>query len=101
MIKVIQMANSIAWHGQNRLLSAPKGEEKDRVHDLHVFNNGNVTVSCWQLTPEELADIIQNGGKIYLAVLYGASQPPVFVGSEDSVRQVVIDYGKVWKKEKV
>jgi len=36
-----------------------------------------------------------------LAVAFGPSQPPVFVGSEDEVRQVVIDYGNVWKKEKV
>jgi hypothetical protein len=95
------MGESIPWHGQNFLLKAPAGEEADRVHDLHVFNNGHVTVSCWQLKPEELSDVVQNGGRIYLAVLFGPSQPPVFVGSEDSVRAVVLDYGKVWKKERV
>jgi hypothetical protein len=94
------MANAIPWHGQNKLFTTPKGEEKDRVLPLPVFNNGNVSVSCWQLTKEELADIIQNNGKIYLAVFFGNKQPPVFVGSEDNVRSVVLDFGHVWKKEK-
>lgn len=95
------MANPIPWHGQNKRLTAPKNVAKDIVQDLCIFNNGKVSVSCWQLTEAELINIIQNGGKIYLAVVFGPSQPPVYVGSEDSVRELVIDYGQVWKKEKV
>lgn len=94
------MANSVPWHAANKKLQAPATEDKLRFRDLQVFNNGNVSVSCWQLTPDELTDIIQNGGKVYLAVLFGKSQPPCFVGSEDSVRSVVIDYGSVWKRSK-
>lgn len=93
------MANAIPWHGQNRRLTAPKNIDKDIVQELCIFNNGKVSVSCWQLTASELADIIQNNGKVYLAVVFGPSQPPVYVGSEDSVRELVIDYGKVWKRE--
>ena len=92
------MAESIPWHGMNKRLTAAKD---DRLRELNVFNNGVLSVSCWQLSPQELVDLVTNGGKIYLAVMYGPSQPPVFVGSEDEVRQVVIDYGQVWKKEKV
>lgn len=92
------MANAIPWHGNNKTLSAPNHEN---IGSLPVFNNDRVTVSCWQLTEAEIIDIIQNGGKIFVAVMYGKSQPPMFVGTEDSVRSVVIDYGKVWKKEKV
>ncbi len=93
------MARPIEWHGQNKVLSAPKND-KDRIQDLHVFNNGNCTVSCWQLTNEELAELIQNNGKVYLCVWYGPTQPPVFVGTEDNVRELVIDYGGAWKREK-
>lgn len=96
------MANPIQWHGMNKTLQAPASEDKQRIQDMHVFNNGNISVSCWQLTDEELIDLIQNGGKIYLAVLFGPSQPPVFVGTEDSVRRIAVDFGGVWKrKEKV
>ena len=93
------MARSIPWHGQNKRLTAPKDVEN--IDQLCVFNNGSISVSCWQLSQEELIELLQNGGKIYLAVAFGPSQPPVFVGTEDEVRQVVTDYGKVWKKEKV
>ncbi len=92
------MSEAIPWHGQNKRLTSTND---DRLREICVFNNGSFSVSCWQLTAEELTDIIQNGGKVYLAVLFGKSQPPCFVGSEDSVRSVVVDYGPVWKKEKV
>jgi hypothetical protein len=96
------MAKPVQWHGANRTLTPPKAEEDtSRIESMAVFNNGNMSVSCWQLTPEELADVVQNGGKIYLAVLFGPSQPPAFIGSEDSVRRIAVDYGGVWKREKV
>lgn len=92
------MANPIPWHGNNKTLTAPGHEN---IQAIQVFNNEKVSVSCWQLTELEIIDLIQNGGKVFVAVMYGKSQPPMFVGTEDSVREVVIDYGKVWKKEKV
>jgi hypothetical protein len=93
------MAEIVKWHGVNKTLLAPKGVEQSVVADLPVFNNGQVSVSCWRLTKEELADIIQDDGCIYLAVWFGPSQPPVFVGSEDSVRTLLVDFGKVWSKK--
>lgn len=77
------MAKAIPWHGSNKTLRAGNGD--DRIGTLPVFNNGHCTVSCWQLTDEELVDIVQ---------------PPVFVGTEDSVRRIAIDFGGVWKKGK-
>lgn len=90
------MANAIEWHGQNKILNSPK--EAD-YPVLNIFNNGKVSVSCWQLTAEELAEVVQHGGKIFIAVLGGVSQYPMFVGTEESVRSVVADTGKVWKRE--
>lgn len=95
------MASPIPWHGQNKKLTTPEHEDKQRIGELNVFNNGHCTVSCWQLTPQELVDIIQNGGKVYVSVLFGKSQPPIFVGTEDTVREVVIDFGGVWKREMI
>lgn len=93
------MAEIVNWYGVNKTLTTPKGEEKDRIADMPVFNNGRVSVSCWQLTREEMIEVINNNGRVYLAVMFGPSQPPVFVGSEETVRDLVVDYGKVWKKE--
>lgn len=88
------MAQPIRFKGCNKVLLAPKGEEY-RTSDLHTFNNGNVTVSAWQLSPEELADVIATG-TVFLSVFYGPSSPPVYVGNEKTVKELVADYGKVW-----
>ena len=94
------MAECIPWHGTNKFLKAPK-ERKADIQDIYVFNNNIATVSCWELTPEELADCIQAGGCIFVSVLAGPTSPPIFVGSEETVRMMLIDYGKVWPKEKI
>lgn len=92
------MAKPVDWYGVNKTLITPKGETKDRVQDLPVFNNGVMSVSCWQLSPDELADIVQSGGIVFVSVWFGQSSPPLFVGSEETVRSLVVDFGKVWKK---
>lgn len=89
------MAVPIKWHGANKVLTAPKGRE-DSVLNLHVFNNGVVSVSVWELTPEEIVDII-NRGHIYVMVIGGGSQPPMYVGNEASCRELAIDTGPIWK----
>lgn len=90
------MAKPVDWHGANKILTAPKGES-DRVTQLHVFNNGHMSVSCWELTEQEIIEIVQTK-KIFLSVWFGGSQPPVFVGSEEAVRSIALDFGKVWNK---
>jgi len=55
-------------------------------------------VSAWKLSAEELEAIINNDGVMYVTVLSGQTQPPVYVGSEATVREVVADLGGVWKK---
>jgi hypothetical protein len=93
------MAQIVDWHGVNKLLLTPKGVDKSIVSNLPVFNNGQISVSCWKLSKEELADVIENDGCVYLAVWFGPSQPPVYVGTEENVRVLVIDHGKVWPKK--
>lgn len=91
------MASIVDWSGSNKKLVAPKGYTKEQVQDLPVFNNGVVSVSAWQLSPDELADIVQNGGIVFVSVVAGPSQPPIYVGSEQTCREVCVDYGPVWK----
>ena len=93
------MANPIQWHGANKVLTAPEGREGD-IRDIHVFNNGVASVSCWELTQDEILDIIQSRC-IFISVLAGPSSPAIFPGSEETVRTMLIDYGKVWPKEKI
>lgn len=90
------MAHPVNFSGANMRLLPPEGSEN--VQELATFTNGFCSVSCWKLEPDELAEIARTG-RIYISIFSGRSQPPVFVGSEDSVRGVVVDFGGVWKRE--
>ncbi|MCC2608374.1 hypothetical protein [Neorhizobium petrolearium] len=89
------MGQPVAFQGANMVLRAPKGQE-ETVQDLHTFTNGLCSVSCWELSAEELAEVTRTG-RIFLSVFSGRTQPPVFLGSENTVRDVCADYG-VWRR---
>lgn len=77
------------------LLRAPEGSEN--VNDMHTFTNGMCSVSCRELSAEELAEINRTG-RIFLSVFSGRTQPPVYIGDEESVRALVVDFGGVWRR---
>lgn len=76
------------------VLRAPEGSEN--VSDLHTFSNGVCSVSCWELTDEDMEEIIRTR-RVFCSVFSGRSQPPIFVGSESEVRDLCADYG-VWRR---
>lgn len=84
------MAKAVDFTGSNMKLVAPAG--RDDIDTLHTFTNGNVSVSCWEFTEAELVEIAATG-RIYLSCFSGKSQPPVFVGTRDQVRDLIADYG--------
>jgi len=103
------MADPINFPGSTHDFGPPPGLD-DMVGRLHIFSNGNCTVSAWRLTPEEI-----KAGIVYVSVMSG-SQPvyfkdeatgrieciqqpvvyPIYVGDEESCKAVVSDTGKVW-----
>lgn len=89
------MGAPVVFPGHNRTLAPPSGAEN--ISPLPIFGNGTCCVSCWQLTPEELAEVNASGGMVFISIFYGDTQPPVFVGSELTTRDVVADYG-VWPR---
>lgn len=88
------MATPVEFEGQNLLLRAPAGSEN--IGALPIFRNGKCCVSCWELSDGEIAEIVRSK-RVYLSVFFGDTQPPVFVGCEQQVRDVIADYG-VWKR---
>lgn len=88
------MAYPVDFPGKNLDLQPPPGAEN--IAPLPIFRNGTCCVSCWELSPDELADVIRTG-KVFLSVFWGQTQPPVYVGSEETTREVIADYG-VWKR---
>ncbi|RYC66328.1 hypothetical protein [Spirosoma sordidisoli] len=66
----------VQFNEANRVLSAPPSSPE--VQPLPVFTDGDVCISCWEPSPEELATINQTG-RIWLMVVSGQTQPPVAV----------------------
>lgn len=89
------MGTPVKFSGYNVNLMPPLNSEN--IAAIPVFNNGVCTVSCWELSDEEVAEIVKSR-RVFLTVLFGKTSPPVYVGSEQAVRDVVSDYG-VWKRE--
>lgn len=87
------MARPIKFDGCNLHLLPPDGAEN--VEPMHAFTNGTTVVECWELTAEEIQEVARTGC-IWLS-LFGQHIPPIFVGSEETVRDIIADYG-VWKK---
>lgn len=90
------MGHGVDFPGTNRKLGPPKGMDETSVYTLPVYSNGACCVSKWALSPEELEEV-QRTGCVYVSVFSGKSMPPIFVGGEEQVRQLIADYG-VWKK---
>lgn len=89
------MSEPVGWDGANVILKTPKGYTNEQVSDLHIFSNDVVCVSKWKLSKECIKEILETGC-IFVEVLSGKTQPPVFIGSEEECRMVAVDYGKVW-----
>jgi len=83
--------------GANRCFHAPPG--RDDIQPLQAFTNGNMVVSAWQLTQEEVDEINHNGGKIFVSVMSGSGFFPTFVGSSESVRALLLDHGGTFPKQ--
>lgn len=88
------MAHGVKFDGWNKVYGPPAGRD-DVSAQHHVFVNGTCIVDCWELTDAELEEIIRTR-RVFVSLLSGDTLFPKFVGSESTVRSVVVDYGKVW-----
>ncbi|MES0168222.1 hypothetical protein NKJ87_19905 [Mesorhizobium sp. M0027] len=76
------------------LLRAPEGAKN--VGEMHTFTNGHCSVSCWELDEAELAEVVRTK-RIFVSILSGRTQPPVFVAPESIMRGFLVDYGGTWR----
>lgn len=87
------MANPIHFEGVNKVLTAPEGCTEP-VREMPVFTNGTTCISCWKFSAEELAEIAATG-QVWVSVMSGGTQPPIFVGNYGNTRDVNENLG-VW-----
>lgn len=88
------MADPIQFEGVTHHFGPPPGLE-EMIGSLYVFQNGRTVVSAWMPSAEELAKL-NAGEAIFVSVMSGASVFPMFVGTEDQVKAVASDTGRVW-----
>ena len=72
---------SIDFPQSTKVLQKPSTMSDNECSSLHVWNDGKQCVSCWKPTFKERMNILF-GGKVWLGVLSGKTQPPVFVSGE-------------------
>lgn len=65
----------IDFEGRNGALDAAPGTD-EFVSRLPTFRDGNVVVSCWKFTKEELAEINRTGS-MFISTMSGISAPPI------------------------
>lgn len=81
-----------SFNESNHSLSPPLGMTEDQCESLATFQNGELVVSCWKPTEEELQEIIRTK-RVWL-IIWGRTMPPAYVGgispfpSESPVEQV-------------
>lgn len=90
------MSSPVLWEGANKLLGPPKTYEEEQVQSMAVFTNGVICVSKWKLSDAAIKELNETGC-LFISVISGESQPPIFIGSEQECKALAVDYGKVWK----
>ena len=69
--------HAIGFGQANQILKPPAGMTQDQCTSLEVFSDGEYCISRWQLNDEDLEELKRNGGKIYIAILFGGTMPPI------------------------
>jgi hypothetical protein len=68
----------------NRTLVKPANLTEEECGSLPIFTDGQICVSCWELSEEEKQKILKTG-KIWLMVWSGTTQPPVCITAESPI----------------
>lgn len=68
----------------NRRLLKPESMTDDECGSLDVYTDGEQCISCWEMSfKERLSALIF--GKVWLIVISGQTQPPVWLGCRKTV----------------
>ena len=77
----VKVMKPINFPQSTKVLQRPSTMAESECQSLPVWNDGKQCVSCWKPTFKERLNILFSG-KVWLGVLSGKSQPPVFVSGE-------------------
>lgn len=74
------MVKPIKFEEANKNLLKPSSMADEECNSLWVYSDGEQCISCWKLGwKERIAALLF--GKVWLSVLSGSTQPPVWIDS--------------------
>lgn len=71
----------IEFKEQSKVLGKPESMTDEECSSLPVYSDGAQCVSCWKLSDEEIK-LISETGCMYVGVLSGSTQPPIWLTVE-------------------
>ncbi len=75
---------AIKFHNANKNLQKPSGMTEEECHSLWVYTDGSQCISCWKLSFTQRIKALVFG-RIWLSVLSGHTQPPVWMDCAKTV----------------
>lgn len=92
----------IEFKESNIYLSKPSNMTEEECGSLRIFTDGKQCISCWRGDWKDRLKFLFTG-KVWLKVVSGNNQPPVYVGSEYPFDQVnyKIQKGIDWVNRKL
>ena len=74
----------IKFKEANRNLSKPPNMTDAECSSLWVYSDGIQCISCWKMSWKQRIKALLFG-KVWLSVLYGSTQPPVWLDCDKTV----------------
>lgn len=75
---------AIKFKEANKNLLKPESMSDEECGSLWVYSDGRECISCWRLTWKERIKALLFG-KVWLSVLSGHTQPPVWLACDNTV----------------
>lgn len=72
------MADPAPFRESNLILHGPEGPNDPDVLSIEARRLEGRVVTCWQLSPEDVAEMAESGGLIWVSV-WGHTMPPMLV----------------------
>lgn len=78
------MAHPVEFPESNRALAAPDGKSADGCGSLPVHADGKeITISCWELSGDDLMEVLETKRVWVWVFAGGRSQPPIGISTKN------------------
>lgn len=84
MHKILPPLHPVKFPEANKNLIKPDDMEAEDCSSLYVFTDGSECISCWKVPFRTRISILLHGN-VWLSVLSGRTQPPVWLSGEKNI----------------